>query len=151
MKEPEKKEFLDRVGRLLASQGVGVLATDYHHTPHQSLIAYICSEDLREIFFITPTYTRKVEAMEENPHVALLVDNRRNMASDFDACVAVTAKGTAETLSESVRRAFLPRYLEKHPYLEEFSVSPSCSYYHILVESYTLVSSFQRVEVLPLR
>ncbi len=150
MNVSEKKEFLDQVGRLLASQRVGVLATIYRHTPHQSLIAYIHSQDLHDIFFVTPKYTRKVEAMEEEPRVALLVDNRHNVESDFDACIAVTAKGTVVKLSEQPPPPFISHYLDRHPYLEEFVASPSCSYYRIRVQSYTLVSSFQRVEELNL-
>jgi len=75
---------------------VEVLATRYKGKPHQSLIAYINSDDLKQIFFITPTYTRKVAAMQEAPSVALLVDNRQNLEMDFDACMAVTARGMAE-------------------------------------------------------
>jgi general stress protein 26 len=142
------EEFLDQVGQLLDAQRVGVLATHYKNTPHQSLIAYIHSESLRDIFFITPRYTRKVEAMAADPRVALIVDNRQNVESDFDACIAVTAKGTVEELPRQPRPAFLSRYLNKHPYLEEFVASPTCCYFRIHVHSYTLVSSFQRVEEL---
>ena len=144
----KNEEFLDQVGQLLDSQRVGVLATHYKNTPHQSLIAYIHSESLREIFFITPRYTRKVEAMAADPRVAFIVDNRQNVESDFDACIAVTAKGTVEELPRHPRPPFLSQYLKKHPYLEEFVASPSCCYYRIRVKSYTLVSSFQRVEEL---
>ena len=142
------EEFLDQVGQLLDSQRVGVLATHYKNTPHQSLIAYIHSESLREIFFVTPRYTRKVQAMIADPRVALIVDNRQNLGSDFGACVAVTAKGVAEELPSHPQPSFLSRYLKKHPYLEEFVVSPPCCYYRIRVNSYTLVSGFQRVEEL---
>ncbi len=141
-------EFLDLVGQLLDSQRVGILATRYRNSPHQSLIAYIHSESLRDIFFVTPRYTRKVEAMASDPRVALTVDNRRNLERDFEACIAVTAKGTAEGLSQYPQPPFLSRYLKKHPYLEEFVASPSCCYYRIRVQSYNLVSSFQRVEEL---
>ena len=142
------EEFLDQVGQLLESQRVGVLATHYKNTPHQSLIAYIHSESLRDIFFVTPRYTRKVEAMASDPRVALIVDNRQNVEKDFDACIAVTAKGTVEQLPSQPQPSFLSRYLKKHPYLKDFAVSPSCCYYRIRVKSYTLVSSFQRVEEL---
>ena len=144
------QEFLDQVGKLLDAQRVGVLATHYRNRPHQSLIAYIHSESLQDIFFVTPGYTRKVEAMTADPCVALLVDNRQNVESDFDACIAITAKGMVEELAPDPRPSFLSRYLKKHPYLEEFVFSPSCRYFRIRVQSYTLVSSFQRVEELVL-
>jgi nitroimidazol reductase NimA-like FMN-containing flavoprotein (pyridoxamine 5'-phosphate oxidase superfamily) len=148
--DPKKRDFLAQVRDLLRSQRVGVLATHYKNAPHQSLVAYVASDDLRDIFFVTPAYTRKVAAMEEDPHVALLVDNRENMARDFDACIAATAKGTAEQLSAREARRFVPRYLERHPYLEEFVTSPSCRRYRIRVQTYTLVSRFQTVEELSL-
>jgi hypothetical protein len=86
--------------------------------------------------------------MASDPRVALIVDNRQNVESDFDACIAVTAKGTVEQLPPRPQPPFLSRYLKKHPYLEDFVVSPSCCYFRIRVKSYTLVSSFQRVEEL---
>ncbi|MBN2552057.1 MAG: pyridoxamine 5'-phosphate oxidase family protein [Spirochaetales bacterium] len=142
------EDFLDQVGVLLDAQRVGVLATNYRNTPHQSLIAYTHAESLREIYFITPRYTRKVEAMAADPRVAFIVDNRQNVESDFDACIAVTAKGTVEEIPRQPQPAFIARYLKKHPYLEEFATAPTCSYFRIRVRSYTLVSSFQRVEEL---
>lgn len=148
MTDSRKKEFLKQVERLLNSQRVGVLATRYKNTPHQSLIAFQNSEDLREIFFVSPTYTRKVAAMEENPHVALLVDNRQNLESDFDACIAVTVKGTADELSEEQWQRVLPKYLNRNPYLKDFVASPSCKFFRIRVQSYSLVSTFQKVEEL---
>lgn len=150
MRASEREDFLRRVRELLASQRVGVLATHYRRTPHQSLIAYVASDDLHEILFVTPRYTRKVEAMGEDPRVSLLLDNRQNAASDFDACIAVTARGLAEPLPAQPAPALLPHYLAKHPHLEDFVRSPSCSIFLIRVRSYSLVSSFQRVEELSL-
>lgn len=86
--------------------------------------------------------------MEENPHVALLVDNRQNLESDFDACIAVTVKGTADELSEEQWQRVLPKYLNRNPYLKDFVASPSCKFFRIRVQSYSLVSTFQKVEEL---
>lgn len=41
--------------------------------------------------------------------------------------------------------------MDRHPYLEEFASSPSCGYYRIRVQSYTLVNRFQQVEELFLK
>ena len=145
-----KKELLEQVKRMFDSQRVGVLATHYKNTPHQSLITYIHSKDLREIYFISPGHTRKVEALTSDPRVSLIVDNRHNLESDFDTCTAVTAKGAAEELSPQPRPPFLSRYLKKHPYLVEFVNSPSSRYLRIKVNGYTMVSGFQKVEELSL-
>lgn len=142
----QRKQFLHQVQRVLGSQRVGVLAARYRDASHQTLVAYVASEDLREIYFVSPKYTRKVAAIAADPRVSLLIDDRQNLESDFDACMAVTARGEAEELAGEPRPAFLARYLERHPYLEEFAASPSCGYYRIRVQSYTLVSRFQHVE-----
>ena len=148
MNHTRKTSFLYQVKQLLTTQRVGVLSTRFKNSPHQSLVAFVSSDDLRYIFFVTPTYSRKVTAMDEDPEVALLIDNRQNLESDLDACVAVTLKGTAEKISERHEGCLLARYLEKHPYLEEFAASLSCSQYAIRVRSYSLVSRFQKVEEL---
>jgi heme iron utilization protein len=147
----ERKTILDSIGRLLASQRVGVLGTHYHDEPHQSLIAYITSEDHLSIYFTTPPDTRKVAAMEKDPRVAFLVDDRQNVESAFDGCTAVTAYGIAEPMPEPHRHSIVLRYRERHPYLEEFVGSPSCRWYRIRVQRYSLVSRFQSVEELSLQ
>ena len=148
MKDVTGKKFLERVRGLLSSQRVGVLGTRFEEAPHQSLVAFVASENLREIFFASPTYTRKVEAMRMDPRVSLLVDNRKNQSSDFDATFALSARGNAEPLSAAEAAAVSPLYLKRHPYLREFAASPSCLFFRIRVERYSLVSSFQKVEEL---
>jgi heme iron utilization protein len=150
MGETERQAFMERVGSVLGSQQVGVLATRYRGGPHLSLVAYTHSGDLREIFFVTPVYTRKAAAIGEDPNVSLMVDNRQNVERDFDACVAVTARGVAEPLTDPQREDLQPAYLERHPYLEEFASSPSCRFFRIRVHGYTLVSRFQDVEEITL-
>jgi general stress protein 26 len=143
-----RSEILDRVRRLLFSQRLGVLGTHFEDAPHQSLVAFVVSEDLREIYFASPARTRKAEALRKDARVALLVDNRKNLDSDFDASLALTAKGAAELLSDDETLAVAPLYLKRHPTLQEFAASPSCRFYRIKVQSYSLVSRFQHVEEL---
>lgn len=146
----KREEFLGRARRLLASQLVGTLGTVYEGSPHQALVAYVYSSDLRELFFVTRAYTRKVEAMRANPRVSLLVDDRQNLASDFASCTVVTARGTAALLPAERHAHFLTQYRERHPYLVDFLTSPTSAYYRIQVRSYSLVSDFQRVDELVL-
>jgi nitroimidazol reductase NimA-like FMN-containing flavoprotein (pyridoxamine 5'-phosphate oxidase superfamily) len=141
-------EILGRIRDLLVSQRLGVLGTHFEDAPHQSLVAFVASKDLREIYFASPARTRKAEALRKDARVALLVDNRKNLDSDFDASLALTAKGSAELLSKDDTLAVAPLYVKRHPSLQEFAASPSCRFYRIRVQSYSLVSRFQHVEEL---
>ena len=146
----DRPTLINRLSELLTSERVGVLATRFEGAPHQSLIAYVCSEDLREIYFVSPRDTRKVRAIEQDPRVSLLVDNRQNVESEFDACIAATAKGTVERLSAPNTHPCYKTYLARHPYLESFVVSPICEFFRISVLSYSLASRFESVqEVVP--
>ena len=144
-------EALDQVRSLLLSQRLGVLGTRFEDAPHLSLVAFVASEDLREIYFASPAQTRKAEALRKDARVAFLVDNRKNLENDFDASTAVTATGSAEMLSANEALAVVPRYVERHPSLKDFSASPSCRFYRIRVQRYSLVSKFQNVEEILLR
>jgi heme iron utilization protein len=139
-------EVLGRVRSLLLSQRLGVLGTRFEDAPHQSLVAFVASEDLREVYFASPAQTRKAEALRKDARVAFLVDNRKNLENDFEASMAVTATGSAVMLSATEALAVVPRYVKRHPSLEAFAASPSCRFYRIRVRRYSLVSRFQRVE-----
>jgi len=43
------------------------------------------------------------------------------------------------------RQPFLPVYLEKHPYLEEFVASPTGALLRVKVDKYIVVTRFQEV------
>lgn len=133
---------------LLDSQRVGVLGTRFEGAPHLSLVAFAASDDLREIYFASPAATRKVAAIRGDPCVSLLVDDRKNLASDFDAGVALTVTGIAAPLSAAESSAVVSRYLGRHPDLTGFVASPSCRFFRIRVLRCSLVSRFQEVEEL---
>jgi nitroimidazol reductase NimA-like FMN-containing flavoprotein (pyridoxamine 5'-phosphate oxidase superfamily) len=139
-------EMLGRIRSLLLSQRLGVLGTHFEDAPHQSLVAFVASQDLREIYFASPSQTRKAEALSKDARVALLVDDRKNLGSDFDASLAVTAKGSAELLTQDETLMVAPLYVKRHPSLKDFAASPSCRFYRIRVQRYSLVSTFQHVE-----
>jgi len=135
----------EQIHSLLSHQSLAVLATAGDPHPHASLVAIAPTRDLRRILFATATYTRKYENIRRNARIALLIDNRRNLEQDFKDAVALTAKGIAVELSTRQRRRYERLYLARHPYLEEFVTSPTCSLFAMEVESYSLVSSFQNV------
>ena len=76
--------------------------------------------------------------------VALLIDNRTNQEVDLVNAAALTALGKVlELLGLELEQA-LPRYLEKHPSLKDFVMSPSCSLLRLKVDKYILVTRFKR-------
>ena len=49
---------------LFASQTLAVLSTHQDGQPYASLVAFVATEDLKHIFFVTPKTTRKFEIPE---------------------------------------------------------------------------------------
>ena len=133
------------IHRLLRGQQLGVLSTAGESGAYASLVAFAVSEDDRRLFFVTPRATRKFANIKSDARVALLVNNSINRPEDFHQAVAVTAMGTAATVDPRELDTVRDRYLEKHPYLEEFAHSPSCEFLSIYVERYILVERFQNV------
>lgn len=150
MTDSQRTDFLRRARELLEARRVGVLGTRFEGAPHLSLVAFAASDDLREVVFASPAATRKVAAIRGDPCVSLLVDDRKNLGSDFSAVVALTLTGIAEPLSAPETSAVVPRYLGRHPDLAGFVGSPTCRFFRIRVQRCSLVSGFQQVEELAL-
>jgi len=142
---PDKDQIEQRLMELLASQKLAVLATQDQAQPYASLVVFAASEDLRELYFVTPKATRKFAYLQANPRVALLMDSRSNQDSDIHRAVAATAVGSAAEVPPGERSRVLSCYLAKHPHLEEFAASPSCALVRVSVATYYVVSRFQEV------
>jgi len=133
------------VGELLRSQKMAVLSTHYKGKPYASLMVFAATEDLKQILFATTRATRKYDNIMHDSRVALLVDSRTNLNADIHGAIAVTATGRAEEVSENEKEAFLKIYIAKHPQLSDFVHSPTCALLRLKVESYYMVSKFQKV------
>lgn len=138
-------QFLEKLGKLFSVTQLAVLATDYDGSPYTSLIAFIASENLREIIFATSSDTKKYKYLKGNPRIALLADNRSNAVDDFSDAMAVTILGNATELAGAERDHSLRIYSEKLPDLAEFVHSPSCALFRVTVSSYSLVEEFEKV------
>jgi nitroimidazol reductase NimA-like FMN-containing flavoprotein (pyridoxamine 5'-phosphate oxidase superfamily) len=143
-----EEQARDRLRRLLNGQSLGVLATSGAAGIHATLVAFAATDDLRQILFATSRSTRKFAALEEDPRVALLIDDRSNEVGDFRDAVAATAHGVASEVGQSRLAELRELYLRKHPYLEEFVRARSCALVCIAVEIYDLVGNFQEVHIL---
>ena len=130
---------------LCSSQKLAVLCTYRESQPYASLVAFVTSEDLRYLYFITPKTTRKFKNLEANPQISVLVNSSENQESDFHRAMAVTVIGKAAEVLGRKREGPIKRYLEMHPYLEEFAKSPTCALVQVKVKSYFLVRNFQNV------
>lgn len=130
---------------LFASQYLAVLSTYDDGQPYTSLLAFVASEDLKALYFVTARSTRKFANLTAHPRVALLIDNRANEVEDFKEAIAVTATGMAEEVGASEREPARSRYLQKHPHMADFVADPDATLVRVDVETYYLVSRFQNV------
>jgi|GEM_PF-414679 len=130
---------------LFESQNLGVLSTQRSGQPYASLIAFYASDDLKNFYFVTPKTTRKFQNLKTDPRVAILVDSSTNQSTDFHRAIAVTMVGEASEVDVSKHPSLVKKYLEKHPYLEDFVRSPSIGLVKVSARSYFLVQNFQNV------
>lgn len=136
------------VSRLLASQLLAVLATQQAGQPYASLLAFAESSDLAYIFLATDRTTRKFKNMQEDNRVALLVDDRANQSTDFQAAAVVTIIGKACELQGREMDEARTIYLVRHPTLAEFVMAPHTALLKVAVSRYILVTRFQEVVAL---
>ncbi len=130
---------------ILGSQRFAVLATDERGQPFTSLMAFAVADDLGKVLVLTERTTRKFANLKRNARVALLIDNRENKDSDTQDSIAVTLIGEAQEINPDADAALLDLYLARHPYLAAFAASPSCAMVRVKIDSYLLVSRFEKV------
>ena len=138
-------DIKNKIKALFSDQKLAVLSTHQSGQPYASLIAFVGSNDLKKIFFVTPRTTRKFSNLTANPRVAVLINSSLNVDSDFHEAVSVTALGTAKEIYGSQKDEILSLYLSKHPYLESFATSPSCALVGVAITRYVMVKNFQHV------
>jgi len=143
MEKPE--DIQQRLRDLFNSQNLAVLATHNEGQPYASLVAFVATEDLRQIYFVTPKTTRKFANLSQDPRVAVLINSSTNQADDFHRAISVTAVGNAEEITGTEREQILKEYLAKHPHLEDFVKSPTCALVRVTPRSYYMVKNFQIV------
>ncbi|MGD2270111.1 MAG: pyridoxamine 5'-phosphate oxidase family protein [Desulfobacterales bacterium] len=142
----EKSEDIQkRLRELFDAQNLAVLATHNAGQPYASLVAFVASEDLKQIYFVTPKTTRKFANLSQDQRVAVLINSSTNQAADFHRAISVTAVGTAEEITGVQREQTLKQYLAKHPHLTDFVKSPSCALVRVTPRSYYMVRNFQIV------
>ena len=112
MAKPDTKEIRSILNTLFSSQNLAVLSTHTDGQPYASLVAFVASDDLRQIFFATPKTTRKYANLIADSRVAFLIDSRQNEESDLHVAVAARARRSVSD------RARLPTGIDtviRHP------------------------------------
>lgn len=134
---------------LFESQKLAVLATESDGQPHNCLVAFAYSDDLKNLVFATRRDTRKFQDVVKNPRVSVLIDNRSNGEEDFQQAIAVTARGAARELTSQEQEQLSARYIARHPYLNSFIIDDNVAVLKIEVIEY-LVARFDTTEVISL-
>lgn len=135
----------DKLKKLFSSQKLGVLATQQKKNPYTSLIAFACSDDMRQIVFATPKATRKFANIISNSSVSFFIDNRSNRAIDFRKAIGVTVLGSVRQIRKNKNSKLMKLYLSKHPQLDSFLDSQSSAFLCIDIKSFYIVERFQNV------
>ncbi len=133
----------EKIRELMTTQPFAVLATKGEH-PHTSLVSFIADEGLDALYFPTSRDTRKYRNMLSDPRVALMADDRgSDPMADIRRASSVTAAGTAEECGDEESAAVAERFIERHPYLEDFVRDPGTAIIRVDVKGYDVISSFQ--------
>jgi hypothetical protein len=136
-----------RLRRIVGRARFAVLATVSPGGPHQSLVAFAISPDLREVVFATPRNTSKYANIIADPRVSILVSGSERAKSVMGA-EAVSLEGRAMVVRRGKRRdGMTGLLLAIHPELEAFLAAPTTALVAIAVETGTHVEDFQRVTV----
>lgn len=130
---------------LFRSQLFAALATQQLTRPYSNLVAFVATDDLKNIIFATRRATNKYSNLLSNNNVSMLIDNRTNRDSDFRNAVAVTAIGLAEEVRGNQIDDLRSLYLIKHHNLEKFIYSSDSALFKIKVKRYYIVRNFQEV------
>lgn len=133
------------IKEILNSQSLAVLATNTGSSPYTSLVGFMPSQDLKEIYFATFINTHKYYNISKHSQVSLLIDSRTNRADDFNNSSALTILGDAATVPHGQRDTLLSLYLDKFSHLQDFIGDPQCALVRITVAKYILVQRFQEV------
>ncbi|MFX1264207.1 MAG: pyridoxamine 5'-phosphate oxidase family protein [Promethearchaeota archaeon] len=135
----------ERLVELFSSQIVSVLGTSASDEPYSCLVGFEFTPDLKEVVFATMRDRLKYRQISANPRVSLMVDNRKNTPSDFDATTSVTLIGDAVDTEPPEREKLAEMLVKKNPFLSDFVESPNCAVVRIGIEKMYIVDNFESV------
>jgi len=139
-------QLKEKLMKLFYTQPLAVLSTHNQGQPYGSLVAFVVSEDLKQIYFATDRATNKYRNISSDHRVSILIDNRSNQPIDIHRAIAATALGVAREVPKNDNSYPLKLYLNKHPHLRDFVHDENCVLLCIEVKKYYVVDKFQQVE-----
>ena len=142
----ESAQLQSLLRELFASQKFAALATEDGGKPHNCLVAFATTDDLRNLLFTTARDTSKYRNIVAESRVAILVDSRSNQDSDFRNAIAVTATGRAKEAKGRERDRLLVIYLAKHPQLADFANVSENALVKVEIENYE-IATFHNVRI----
>jgi len=142
----ESSQLQGLLRELFASQKFAALATEDGGKPHNCLVAFATTDDLRNLLFTTARDTSKYRNIVAESRVAILVDSRSNQDSDFRNAIAVTATGRAKEAKGRERDRLLVIYLAKHPQLADFANVSENALVKVEIENYE-IATFHNVRI----
>lgn len=146
-----KKATLSRIKAVLKQERLGVLATIGKAYPYQNIVSYAASGDLGKLIFATSRASVKYANIKRCPRVTMFVDSRGKGEADLSEAVGITALGHARELSGAEARKEKRSFLARHPYLEDFVLSPGVALFALRIKAYYVVTRFQEAEEVVMR
>lgn len=143
MRNENSKEY---VLNILNNKKYIVIATKGKKFVHTNLVAFISSDDLKNIYFATSNKSKKYENLMNNPNVSFLIDNRKNTSSDILNAIANTVLSVASEIN--IKSDIINLYLKKHPGLKKFVINPDSVFIDIKVDNYIYVNKFENKNIL---
>lgn len=150
MNNSHRKKHLNLVKDLLSSRNFAVLATESDHHPYTNLISFVPSDDFHHLYFPTRKATQKFLNITKNPHVALLIDDRKNSPEDLLNAITIIALGDAQELVEH-SKVIETLFIQRHPGLSTFLSDPCCVLVDVSVKAYQIVQHFEEIQILQMR
>jgi general stress protein 26 len=123
---------------LSEKKNICVLATVSDHKPHCSLMGYITDAACKEIYMVTHKNTTKINNLQKNPLVSLLIDSRETQPRSN--AQALTIDGVfIPLIDENKKQKIRARMLESFPHMKDFIHHPESELIRIKINSFLLL------------
>ena len=129
------------ISDIINNQKYAVIATKGKKYVHTNLVAFISSDDLKNIYFATSNKSKKYENLMNNPYVSILIDNRKNNSTDILNATAITVFGVASEVKN--KSDIMNIYIKKHPGLKNFVNNSDTVFIEFKVKNYIYINKFE--------
>ena len=133
--------MLDKIKSIVRSNKVCVLATVAGEVPHCSLMSYAVDEECREVYMMAGRGTKKIDNMQKNNAVCLLIDTRTETDGENLSDVnALTVTGTFQRIDNpDQRRRVTEKLTQIHPHLADLSKQEDVEVFAVRMHSCQLL------------